>query len=910
MATLVSPGVDVTIVDESAYASPGAGTIPLVIIATAQDKTDPTGTETDGIAKYTKSANANLVVPVTSQRELTQFFGDPTFASTQGAETSEYGLLAAYSYLGQGAQAYIVRADVDLAELTATDSAPTGPVAASTIWLDTDASSYGLHEWNGTSWVLQDVTVEVDVVAAAGEISAPGTYVPIATAASAPNDGNYLVAVLYDGASPTGVTISYFQNVNGTWDNLDTDWETATTLTASYQPHYSVPAAPGTGDVWVKTTQPGNGVNLAFYQAQADGEFQILEVESVATAVVATQTITAITQANPAVVTVGSTAALTAGETITISGVVGMTEITDGTYTVGAIIDGTTFELAGEDASGYAAPGTAGTVDGIGGVFVAQNGLSLTDITSTLTSGTLALELLNSAVATTSGFAVSTVVSSVATALTGAFEASETEPTGPTTAGQLWFDSTRTELDILIRGASAWERIIAADIQYATVAPILDAGGAALAAGDIWVDTSAGENERPKIYRHDGSAWLLHDNTDQTTDRGVLFDDFVADDRTALASGDINTNLTAFSSAPDYQLYPQGMLAVNMAFSQNTLRVWTEGILVNGGASTVDAWVNAVTNNADGSGAFGRLAQRRYVATQMQAAVAGNEDLRDPARNFTLLVAPNFPELTDELVTLNSDRGETGFIIIDTPMRLTATGATNWILGVGASENGDEGLVTKNTYSAVYYPPGRSTTPAGDTVTVPASHMVLYTYAYNDNIAYPWFAPAGLTRGIVQNGSAVGYITSEEEFKAVSLSQGQRDAMYLNKLNPIANFPLEGVVVFGQKSLHPTSSALDRVNVARLVAYLRERFDEIARPLLFEQNDKITRDRAIQLFENFLADLLTKRALTDFAVVCDESNNTPIRIDRNELYVDVAIAPTKAVEFIYIPIRIVNTGAL
>jgi phage tail sheath protein FI len=294
----------------------------------------------------------------------------------------------------------------------------------------------------------------------------------------------------------------------------------------------------------------------------------------------------------------------------------------------------------------------------------------------------------------------------------------------------------------------------------------------------------------------------------------------------------------------------------------------------------------------------------------MQAAVAGNDDLRDPSRNFTLLCAPNFPELTDELVTLNSDRGETGFIIIDVPMRKTPTQATSWMLGVGATENGDEGLVTKNTYSAVYYPSGRSTTPAGNTVTVPASHMVLYTYAYNDNISYPWFAPAGLTRGVVQNGSAVGYITSEEEFKAVSLSQGQRDAAYLNKLNPIANFPLEGVVVFGQKTLHPTSTALDRVNVARLVAYLRERFDIIARPLLFDQNDKLTRDRAVQLFESFLSDLLTKRALTDFAVVCDESNNTPIRIDRNELYIDIAIAPTKAVEFIYIPIRIVNTGAL
>lgn len=831
MATLVSPGVDVTVVDESAYASPGAGTIPLIIVATAQDKTDPTGVETDGIARFTKQANAGLVVPVTSQRELTQFFGDPIFASTEGAETSEYGLLAAYSYLGQGSQAYIVRADVDLAEITATDTEPTGPVAANTIWFDTDGSSYGLHEWNGTSWVLQSVTVEVDVLADAGEIAAPGTYVPTATAAAAPDDGNYLVAVLYDGASPTGVRVSYFKNENGTWTNLDTDWETAQSLTVSYQPHYSVPAGAGTGDVWVKTTQPGNGANFLIYRADATGDFQLVDVESV-------------------------------------------------TNTEG------------------------------GAVYVAQDGSALTDITASLTNTSVALQVLDSGTADTSGFAVTTVVDGTPTALTAAFEAQDAQPTGPTTAGQLWYDATQTQLDVLIRGATSWERIAADNIIYSTTQPTLNAVGGALAANDIWVETDGTEAEYPKIYRYDGSTWLLHDNTDQTTDRGVLFDDFVADDRTALASGDVDTNSTAFDSRPDYQLYPQGMLAINMAFSQNTLRVWTEGILINSGASTVDAWVNAVPNNANGSGAFGRLAQRRYVSIQMQAAVAGNEELRDPARNFTLLCAPNFPELTDELVTLNSDRGETGFIIIDTPMRLDPTGATNWVLGVGATENGEEGLVTKNTYSAVYYPPARSTTPAGNTVTVPASHVVLYTYAYNDNIAYPWFAPAGLTRGIVQNGSAVGYITSEEEFRALSLNQGQRDAMYLNNLNPIASFPLEGVVVFGQKSLHPTSSALDRVNVARLVAYLRERFDEIARPLLFEQNDQITRDRAVQLFENFLADLLTKRALTDFAVVCDESNNTPLRIDRNELYIDVAIAPTKAVEFIYIPIRIVNTGAL
>lgn len=825
MATLVSPGVDVTVVDESAYASPGAGTIPLIVVATAQDKVDPTGTEVDGIAKYTKAANAGLVVPVTSQRELTQFFGDPTFdTGVQGSETSEYGLLAAYSYLGQGSQAYIVRANVDLGQLVATDVAPTGPANGNQLWLDTDGSSYGVHRWvsASSSWVLQTVTVEIDLAAAAGEIASPATYAPTTPAAAAPNDQNFLVAVLSDSGT-TGFALGYFINENGTWTALNDAWQTAQTQTVTFAPHYDTPAGPADGDVWVKTTSPGNGVNLVIYRSNSQGVFSLLDVEAV------------------------------------------------------------------------------NRVEG-GAVFVAQDGSSITDLAGNFTDGNIVLDVLAT---TTAGIEIKVADAGAETAVAEEVYAQNAEPTGTPVAGTLWYDSTLSSLDIYINASGDWERVAPADITYSTTEPVTPAP----ALGDIWVETDGTEAEYPKIHRYDGTQWLLYDNTDQSTERGVIFADLTADN-TIAGGASYNVNNLGFDSAPDPVLYPDNMLAVNMALSQGTVRVWTEGIPVNNGAATVDAWVNAALNKADGSGNFGRLAQRKIIATAMQAAVADNEDLRDPNRNFTLLCAPNFPELTDELVTLNSDRGETGFIIIDTPMRLSPTEATNWVLGVGASENGDEGLVTKNTYSAVYYPPARSTTPAGETVTVPASHVVLYTYAYNDNISYPWFAPAGLTRGVVQNGSAVGYITSEGEFKSISLSQGQRDAMYLNKLNPIAQFPLEGVVVFGQKTLHPVSSALDRVNVARLVAYLRERFDEIARPLLFEQNDKLTRDRAKQLFESFLSDLLTKRALTDFAVVCDESNNTPIRIDRNELYIDVAIAPTKAVEFIYIPIRIVNTGAL
>ena len=802
MATLVSPGVSVTVVDESAYASPGTGTIPLIAIATRSDKSDPTGTEADGIAKYTKLANAGQVVPVTSQRELTQFFGDATFTAAEGSETSEYGLLAAYSFLGQGAQAYVVRANVDLADLIHSETAPTGAVAGGTYWLDTNASKYGVHEWNGTTWGLQSVTVEVDASATSGEIA--GAYTPGATVVN----GDYLVAVLIEPS--VDVAVHYFKGVGGAWEKLDS----SSTGTVSYAAHYSAPTSPTTGDTWIKTTAPGNGLNLAVYSASAAGVFGAETVEGVTSA------------------------------------------------------------------------------QG-GSSFVKQDGTSVATI-ATLTNSDIQLELFAAA---TGGFTINNTASNASTPIVATVNAQDAEPTGAPANGALWFNNTRTDLDVLVRGGSAWERVAEANIQYSVTEPTQNKAGGALSSGDIWVDTGAVERSRPALYQWNGSAHVLHDNTDQTTQDGVLFADFTDETRTALASGAI----TAITGAPDYQLYPTGMLAINMGMSKNTVRSWN---------STAGAWRNAATNHADGSGAFGRLAQRKVVTTAMQASVAGNEDLRDPMRNFTLLAAPGYPELTDELVTLNSDRGETGFIIIDTPMRKTPTQATAWVQGVGASENGEDGLVTKNTYSAVYYPAGRSTTPAGTTVTVPPSHMALYQYAYNDNISYQWFAPAGLTRGVVQNASAVGYITTEEEFKAVALTQGQRDSMYSNKMNPIATYPSEGVVFWGQKSLHSTTSALDRVNVARLVAFLRERFDEISRPFLFEPNDTPTRARIASVFEGFMSDILAKRGVTDFAVVCDASNNTPARIDRNELYVDIAIAPTKSTEFIYIPIRIVNTGTL
>jgi phage tail sheath protein FI len=188
--------------------------------------------------------------------------------------------------------------------------------------------------------------------------------------------------------------------------------------------------------------------------------------------------------------------------------------------------------------------------------------------------------------------------------------------------------------------------------------------------------------------------------------------------------------------------------------------------------------------------------------------------------------------------------------------------------------------------------------------------MILRTIALNDQVAYPWFAPAGVRRGGITNATAVGYITGEGEFKSVALNTGQRDTLYESKINPITFLTGTGLVNYGQKTRARAASSLDRINVARLVVYLRRQLSALAKPYIFEPNDKVTRDQIKNAVDGLMLELVGQRALFDYVVVCDESNNTPSRIDRNELWIDIAIEPVKAIEFIYIPLRLKNTGEI
>jgi hypothetical protein len=386
----------------------------------------------------------------------------------------------------------------------------------------------------------------------------------------------------------------------------------------------------------------------------------------------------------------------------------------------------------------------------------------------------------------------------------------------------------------------------------------------------------------------------------------------------------LSSNFLDFD-APDPALYPKGMLLWNLRrsgfnvkrFARNYINTSTDNIRFGDESMSgyyANRWVTESANEADGSGAFGRKAQRKVVVQSLQATVNSNQEIRDDeSRIFNLMATPGYPELIGEMISLNFDRGLTAFIVADSPARLTpdATSLNEWGTNVAqAVEDNDDGLVSRDEYMGVYYPWGFTSDNFGNNVVVPPSHMMLRTIALSDQVSYPWFAPAGTRRGGITNATSTGYVTSEGEFTAIALNEGQRDTLYSVDVNPITFITGAGLVAFGQKTRARSASSLDRINVVRLVVYLRSQLKRLSKPYLFEPNDKITRDEIKQAAESLCLELVGLRALYDYLVVCDESNNTPSRIDRNELYLDIAIEPVKAVEFIYIPLRLKNTGEI
>jgi hypothetical protein len=268
------------------------------------------------------------------------------------------------------------------------------------------------------------------------------------------------------------------------------------------------------------------------------------------------------------------------------------------------------------------------------------------------------------------------------------------------------------------------------------------------------------------------------------------------------------------------------------------------------------------------------------------------------AYKYNLITAPgliadgtNYPahvSVTTQLLNVVQGRGDSMTI-------LDLVGYNSPIIPVTTNA-----LTYDTSYAAAYWPWVQTIDPdSGRQVWVPASTMIPGVYAFNDNAAEPWFAPAGINRGVMST-----VLRAER-----NLTQGNRDLLYESNVNSIATFPNVGVVVFGQKTLQKKKSALDRVNVRRLLIELKNYISQVADTLVFEQNTVTTRNNFLSQVNPYLASVQQRQGLTAFKVVMDESNNTPTTIDNNQLIGQIYLQPTRTVEFIILDFNILPTGA-
>ena len=240
------------------------------------------------------------------------------------------------------------------------------------------------------------------------------------------------------------------------------------------------------------------------------------------------------------------------------------------------------------------------------------------------------------------------------------------------------------------------------------------------------------------------------------------------------------------------------------------------------------------------------------------------------------------------LLTNTQDRGD-AIVVVD----LVGKGTTT--IGSVVSEASE----IDNSYAAAYWPWVQVNAPnTGKLTWVPPSTIIPSVYAYNDRIAAPWFAPGGFTRGGLSVVQA-----------AKKLSPDDRDILYAGKVNPIATFPGQGVVAYGQKTLQQKASALDRINVRRLLIELKSYIGQIANTLVFEQNTLATRNRFLSQVNPYLDSIQQRQGLYAFKVVMDETNNTSDVIDRNQLVGQIYVQPTRTAEFIILDFNVTPTGA-
>jgi hypothetical protein len=783
MATLSSPNVQVSINNQSQYAETFPTTVPLFVLATRESKSNPSGT---GIAAGT--TESNTVRSVTSQREVLQLLGNPTFVTSgglqvHGHECNEYGLHALWNFMATSSLAYYVRADIDLDQLLPSSTEPVNPPADGTYWIDSDAVVTGFYRRNAANSAWEALTAAVYTTApAAGNGSEGDIAFDYSTA-----DGT--VKVKTDGTTWADV---------GSTDLSATSINSRTAATADVWISDTAPLGAGANDYWWKTTASSGGYDLKLSKYRASDATWVEVIPTRST-----------------------------------------TEPTDKTS-----------GLVWEDLSTF-------TDDGQHPLKVA-NGTAYVALTATVQAAA---------------------------------------PTTTAVNGDLWYSEDITDFALYKEVSDEWVAITTTtDADPTATEKVISASApASPATGAFWVDISGDNLDNfPVIKRYTGSGW------EDITSSVSITSTYTAP--TLVANGSIWLNLDDPATKCTVKVYDDTYEPVTIA------------------SGVKDTWESADGRWKPIAGArFLRKAQRYMISSKLQAALSDTDELKSESILYQLIAAPGYPELYDDMVAVSTAINERAHVIADVPFRMVASGtasgkevlAADWKTNsASASETGEEGFASaSNAVASMYYPHALMANVDGTNIVAPASAYVLPMLVRTDNNSGPWQASIGYANGVINRVSSVGYITDAGAYKVVNLTDGQSDILYNNQINMVKNIYRVGLRNMGNKTVYGGSELTNRVNVSRLVSKIRYEVKQLLLPYLGQPNLAGTWSSVRNTVNRYFAGLSAAGAVEDYAVRCDETLNTADRRARNELWVEVAMIPVTATEFIYVELRIEEPGA-
>jgi len=921
----------ITVSDESTYSTGINTLIPLYVIATASNKVVD---ETTGeIALGTTKDFAGQVEIVTSQREVIDRYGVPYFAELngtiqQGNERNEYGLYGLYDAMGTTSLAYVLRADIDLSQMEASEEEPTSNVKNGTFWIDEKNSIPGLFHAirsstdtgarPSTDWVAFENVVYVDEKPANSE----GLEGDIAI-------------VISNGA----------QSV---WKKSPSEWVDITTNVTNVfkQPSIDYPQTYTMNDIWMKTTPVNGGMQFALNRWVESSEAWAEDPLPVCTSFIDAearlgsslganslcfkmdtnkncngQVYRYVPTTTGLKITAEAAPAIEAEKKITLKyvedGVLKTIEVTmSSSSTLSSILSDFKTALSANNSKAVKVVSEDGKL--------------------AIYSDVPDMELLNDV--TNFGFAASKQGYNQPDNIelwkpyTDVIASTE-EPRAPAKEGTLWFNDD-LKVDIMVGNGQVWQGFNTAYPSASIYVTSEDpTSNDSVAENSLWIDTD--EDNYPTIRRYIGGDWETVDNTDQTTPNGCVFADaryyavdaeptYEVDDETGKITSNLLTSDNVDPDCVNPQTYPAGILLFNTRFSTNNVKEYKENpfeglydddgnYVVGAYTGTIDEdklarWVTASGNAEDGSGLFGAKAQRRMVVNAMASAIKSNEDIRTYDYDFFFATAPGYPELDDELISLNVEKKEMFEIISDTPKTLApnAKKIQNWATNAdNAVSHGAEGRVLKNTYVTRQYPPmGLTSNVDGSEVAVPSSIAKMRNLLVlpRGQIA------AGTQYGQVTNLASVGYITDEDEYAPIVVKDGLGEVLVAQSINPIMPRRNTGLLFWGEATENPVQSSLSDEHAIITLLRLKRELETFCQPYFFRINTEALRADFERGIIGILNQYISTNELYDYAVSMER--NTPETIQRKELWCDISIEITKGIEQIYIPIHVVATGSI